>query len=169
VGNLQGVVAKDLTGMHLADRVRARKALVGWIDELAEGKTDTQLAALAKREGLSLRALRKIMREDENLAKEVFGALNDEARIGLTKALAKGQEFIDRTPGVPGTDAAKEVRAWAVVFAKFLGGSYERAESQQGGGILNLITNIQLPAGFKEVPMKVLDNEDAARRMEGLL
>jgi len=158
---LKPIVAKDKDGMFLAEKKQIRKILVEWIDQLAAGNPTVALSTIARSYGFSPRRIRKLVREDQTLQDEVFGTLTAEAQFGLTKAMARGNALLESEEADPA-----EVRKWGEFFARYIGGGFQKQGAGNiNVGMLQMVSNISLPAGFKRADARVIDDEEARRRL----
>jgi len=153
---LQGVLRKDpATGMHLADRVRARKAIIRWLRSVTEaGATPIPLAKLAKEEGISFRRLTKILQEDERLQESVFGGMEQRAQLALMTAVSRGETYLHEEHVDP-----KEARQWAEFFARFIGGQFRARQGPSVVVLANLIP--ELPPAARHIQARVLEAPEA--------
>jgi len=155
---LQGVLRPSKqTGVYLTTTIRARKALLAWLEALPA----RTLEEVAREHKFSVSGLRYVLGRDAKLQEEIFTGLDQQAKLGLVAAMHRGLDYVQAGDSDP-----KEIRQWAEFFARLTGGMFEAKNRQPLVVLQQLIPD--LPPAARDIQVRVL-SEPESKSFEALL
>ncbi len=145
----------------IARQRNALLALSDWLDDLDEGVA-SDVGVYAKRHNLTKRQFLKVIRENPRMAENLFGDTMTECKLGITKAVSLGIQYLHDERTVRTRDGELEVavspaeqRRWAEFLAKLVGGAYEARKTEVNLTLAALVP--ELAPSLKEIEHRVVE------------
>jgi hypothetical protein len=139
---------------------RATKALMGWARDMELGAA-MNMAAYAKKQGLSRTRFWRILREDPSISEAVFGGMATQAKAVVARGIIEAWNIVNDPKGDP-----KEKHRWVELAARLAGGGFDKRAAPQVV-IANLIPS--LPPGYAHIDAAKVIEHAVVTRMDELL